>query len=154
MNIRSQGHGHVLFHTEIARPYQQMATYGWIVCNFCPQKKEQNCPCLTVGSDQIDYPGNKTMPTADLNMAKLLVNSTISTAGAIFLRINLANFYLNTPLPNYKYMRLRLDITPDEIILAYNLCGIVNPDGWIYIEIRKGMYGLPQASILANKLLD
>ncbi len=28
------------------------------------------------------------------------------------------------------------------------------PDGWVYIEIRKGMYGLPQASILANQLLE
>jgi hypothetical protein len=26
-------------------------------------------------------------------------------------------------------------------------------DGYIYMEIRKGMYGLPQAGILANKLL-
>jgi hypothetical protein len=38
--------------------------------------------------------------------------------------------------------------------LAYNLRDIVNPDGWVYIEIRKGMYSFPQASILANKLLD
>ena len=26
-------------------------------------------------------------------------------------------------------------------------------NGWVYIEIRKGMYGSPQAGILANKLL-
>ncbi len=26
-------------------------------------------------------------------------------------------------------------------------------DGYVYMEIKKGMYGLPQASILANKLL-
>ncbi len=26
-------------------------------------------------------------------------------------------------------------------------------DGYVYMEIRIGMYGLPQASILANKLL-
>jgi hypothetical protein len=74
--------------------------------------------------------------------------------GAIFLGIDLANFHLNTPLPNYKYMHLRLDIIPEEIILAYNLRAIIDPDGWIYIEIRKGMYSLPQASILANNLLE
>jgi hypothetical protein len=74
--------------------------------------------------------------------------------GAIFLGVHLANFYLNTPLPNYEYMRLCLDIIPEEIILAYNLRNIVNPDGWVYIEIRKGMCGLPQAGILANKLLE
>ena len=26
-------------------------------------------------------------------------------------------------------------------------------DGWVYAEIQKGMYGLPQAGMLANKLL-
>ncbi len=51
-------------------------------------------------------------------------------------------------------MRLRLDIIPKEIKLTYNLCDIVDPDGWVYIEIRKGMYGPPQAGILANKLLE
>jgi hypothetical protein len=72
----------------------------------------------------------------------------------IILGINLENFYLNTPLPNYKYMRLCLDIIPEEIVLAYNLHDIVKPDGWVYIEIRKGMYGLPQVGILANILLE
>ncbi len=27
-------------------------------------------------------------------------------------------------------------------------------DGWVYVEICKGVYGLPQAGILANKLLE
>jgi hypothetical protein len=37
---------------------------------------------------------------ADLTTAKLLINSTISTPGTKFLGINLANFYLNTPMLN------------------------------------------------------
>jgi hypothetical protein len=94
------------------------------------------------------------MPNAKLTTAKLLITLTISMPGAIFIGINSANFYYNTPSPNYEYMRLPLDIIPEEIILAYNLHNIVDPDGWVYMEIRKGMYGLPQASILANKLLE
>jgi hypothetical protein len=74
--------------------------YGCICCNFCPQKEEQHHTCLTVSGDPIDYPGNKATPTADLTTAKLLINSTISTPGAIFLGIDLANFFLNTPMPN------------------------------------------------------
>ncbi len=70
---------------------------------------------------------------------KLLINSTISMPGVIFDGINLANFYLNTPLPNYNYMHLCLDIILEEIILANNPPAIVNPDGWVYIKIRKGM---------------
>jgi hypothetical protein len=128
--------------------------YGRILCNFCPQKKDQNRTRLAVGGNRIDYPGNKSTPTANLTTTKLLINLTISTPGAIFLGIDLANFYLNTPLPNYEYMRLCLDIIPEEIILAYNLHDIVNPDGWVYIKIRKEMYGLPQAGILENNLLE
>jgi hypothetical protein len=128
--------------------------YGWILCNFCPQKKDQNCTRLAVGGNRIGYPDNKSTPTANLTTAKLLINLTISMPGAIFLGINLANFYLNTPLPNYEYMRLCLDIIPEEIILAYNLHDIVDPDGWVYIKIRKEMHGLSQAGILENNLLE
>ena len=108
---------------------------------------------MTVGGDRIDFPSNKSTPTADLLTAKLLFDSTISTPGATFHGIDLANFYLNTPMPTPKYMRLKLDIIPDEIIVHYNLQDLVDKDGLVYIKIRKGMYGLPQASILANQLL-
>jgi hypothetical protein len=56
-------------------------------------------------------------------------------------------------MEEYEYMRLRLDIIPDEIIEQYNLRDLINNQGWVYIEIRMGMYSLPQAGILANKLL-
>ena len=49
-------------------------------------------------------------------------------------------------------MRFRWEDIPDKIKHEYNLKELV-VDGWIYVEIRKGMYGLPQAGILANKLL-
>jgi hypothetical protein len=52
-----------------------------------------------------------------------------------------------------KYMRLHFNIIPNEIIAHNNLCNIVTPDGWVYIEIRTRMYGLPQAGILANQLI-
>jgi hypothetical protein len=42
---------------------------------------------------------------------------------------------------------------PEEIIQKYNL----NPlavSGWVYTEIRKGMYGLKQAGLLTNQLLQ
>jgi hypothetical protein len=64
------------------------------------------------------------------------------------------NFYLNTPMDRYEYMRMHIDLLLDEIILQYNLRALANADGWVYTEIQKGMYGLPQAGILANKLLE
>ena len=30
----------------------------------------------------------------------------------------------------------------------------MTPDGYVYVEIQKGMYGLPQAGILAQELLE
>jgi hypothetical protein len=92
-------------------PANKQPTYGRIICNFCPPKKEQNCTRLTVGGDQIDYPSNKSTPTPNLTTAKLLINLTISTTGAIFLSIDLANFYLKTLLPNYEYMCICLDMS-------------------------------------------
>jgi hypothetical protein len=42
---------------------------------------------------------------------------------------------------------------PEEIIQKYNLNALA-VDGWVYIEIRKGMYSLKQAGLLANQLLQ
>ncbi len=120
-------------------PAHKCPMYGCICCNYQSQKKEKHCVRLTVGSDWINYPGNKSTPVANLTTAKLLINSTISTPGAKFLGIDPTNFYLNTPMPNPKYMRLYLDIIPPKIIDHYNLRDIVTPDGWVYIEIWKGM---------------
>jgi hypothetical protein len=68
------------------------------------------------------------------------------------LGFNLANFYLNTPMPNPKYTHLCLDIIPNKIIVHYDLYNIVTPESWVYIEKQKGMYGFPQASILTYHL--
>ena len=45
-----------------------------------------------------------------------------------------------------------LRLIPEDIIEHYGLCK-KTIDGYVYMKIRKGMYSLPQASILANKLL-
>ncbi len=71
---------------------------------------------MTVGGYCIDFLGNKSTPMANLLTAKLLFNSTISTPGATFHGIDLANFYFNTPMPLPEYMLFKLDIIPDEII--------------------------------------
>ena len=52
-----------------------------------------------------------------------------------------------------EYMKLQITQIPDEIIAEYKLKNKVHSDGFVYIEIQKEMYGLPQASMLANKLL-
>jgi hypothetical protein len=91
--------------------------------------------------------------TADITTFKILINSTLSTEDSEMTMMDIKNYYLGTPLPSYEYMRLLLSIIPDEIITKYNLRAI-SVGGWVYLEIRKGVYGLKQASFLANQLLQ
>ena len=85
---------------------------------------------------------------------KLLLNSAISTPGGKFMTIDIKDFYLNTPMPRYEYMRLKLEDLPEDFIEEYNLQDKVTKDGYVYVKIRKGMYRLPQAGILAQELLE
>ena len=62
------------------------------------------------------------------------------------------NFYLGTIMTRYEYLRLSITIIPQEIIDQYTLLPLVR-NGYVYIEIQRGMYGLPQAGILANNQL-
>ncbi len=45
-----------------------------------------------------------------------------------------------------------IKLIPEEFIKLYDLAGKVK-NGYVSIEIQRGMYRLPQAGILANKLL-
>ena len=49
---------------------------------------------------------------------------------------------------------MKISDIPEEIIKEYNLRDKVTPDGSIYIMAVRGMYGLPQAGLLANELLE
>jgi hypothetical protein len=73
-------------------------TYGSFVVEIKDHKEEKERTRLTVGGDQIEYPGEKSTRTAGLTTTKILINSVISTPGAKFLVIDINNFYLNTPL--------------------------------------------------------
>ena len=87
-------------------------------------------------------------------LVKVLLNSVVSTLNAKFMSIDISNFYLNTPMPRYEYLKLKLTDVPAEIISEYGLQKKATEDGHIYVEIRKGMYGLPQSGILAQELLE
>jgi hypothetical protein len=134
-------------------PKGQKVTYGSFVVDIKDHKEEKERTRLTVGGDQIEYPGENSTRTAGLTMSKILINSVISTPGAKFLVIEINNFYFNTPLGRFEYMVINLASLPQETIEKYDLSELAQ-DGKVYIEIQKGMYGLPQAGILANELLQ
>jgi hypothetical protein len=116
--------------------------YGSFVVDIKDHKEEKERTRLTVGGDQIEYPGYKSTQTAGLTTAKILINSVISTLGAKFLVIDINNFYLNTPLGQFEYMVINLSSLPQETTENYDLIKL-SQDGEVYIEIQKGMYGLP-----------
>eukprot|EP00804_Cyclotella_cryptica_P017159 CCRYP_003365-RA/>CCRYP_003365-RA protein AED:0.35 eAED:0.35 QI:0/0/0/1/1/1/2/0/332 len=84
---------------------------------------------------------------------KVLLNSVISMKGARFMTIDIKDFYLNTPMARPEYMRLKLSDIPDHVIALYKLDTLATPNGYVYVLIQKGMYGLPQAGIIAQQLL-
>ena len=67
--------------------------------------------------------------------------------------VNNKHFYLNNILPDPEFMHIILKIIPQEIIDAYNLAILVDNQGWIYMCIDKGVYGLKQSGIIANQEL-
>jgi hypothetical protein len=76
----------------------------------------------------------------------------LSTPGAKCCCADVKNFYLETPMDRYEYMRMPARLIPAAFIAAYDLDSKIH-NGFLYMEIRKGMYGLPQSGIIANKLL-
>ncbi len=97
-------------------------------------------------------PGDVGTNTVSLELFKLLLNGVLSRKGAPFSTIDLKNFYLDTPMPDPEYVCIKITDILAEIIEEYKLAG-TDRDGWIYFEIRRGCYGLPQAGILANNIL-
>jgi hypothetical protein len=82
--------------------------YGLIICLIRPQKIETpNQTRLVAGGDRVHYPGDAGIPTADLLTVKLLINSTISNPNAKYMTMDIKDFYLNTPMAQYKYMQLQ-----------------------------------------------
>ena len=62
-------------------------------------------------------------------------------------------FYLATPLDCPEYMRIPIVLVPQEFIDTNNLANTLASkikNGYIYMNIVQGMYGLPQAGILAT----
>ena len=63
------------------------------------------------------------------------------------------NFHLSTPLKRKEYVCLKVGDMPEDIFEHYNLKTKSTKDGYIFIAIKRGMYILPQARLLAQEHL-
>lgn len=131
----------------------RVVTYTHIVVDYRPHKKHKEWVRITTGVNLITYPDELMTWMANLTTSKLLWNSVLSTEDEKIAGLNIANFYLGTPLlVRYEYMNMPIEKFPSHIVQQYHMNKRAY-DGYVYLKICKAIYVLPQAGILANKQL-
>ena len=63
------------------------------------------------------------------------------------------DLFLTSPMHKPKCTKMKFSIFLQDIIEQYNLTENVAPDNYIRIQIKKGIYGLKEAAILAYEQL-
>ena len=143
----------VMTHNEIRNiPQDRVVTYARLVVDFRPQKAYPNRARITAGGNLIKYPGDITTRTADMTTSKILWNSILSNKGDRFMGLDIRNFYLGNPLDRFEYTKIPITLLPAHVRQQYQLNGDRVKNGFVYLEIKKAIYGL-QAGILVKKLL-
>jgi hypothetical protein len=153
---RITGTGTLFFISKAQVPANRIATYANFVCSIRPQKTETHRVRMTAGGDKLDYPGDASSPTVSMLDAKVHINSTISDAktGARHLSLDIKNYYLGTPMDYYQYLRVPPSAIPTEVWDDTRYAITIAADGYVYLEIRRGMYGLKESGIIAfNQLV-
>ena len=108
---------------------------------------------LTVEGDKIIFEGDCSTPTANLLTMKFLMDSIVSTPEAIFLGLDLKDFYLNTPMDHPEYLKMKLANFPEDVTAHYKLSEKVTKDGYVFCKICKGTYRLTHAGLIDQQLL-
>ena len=139
---------------DLPKERRKDVTYGQLVCTERDKKAERLQSRFLFGGNRTNYTDEVATPTTGMIVAKIIFNSVVSTKGARFMTMDISNFYLDTPLKPPEYLRIKLSDIPLEIVQEYKLKDIATQDGYVYVEATEGIYGLPQAGLLANKLLE
>jgi hypothetical protein len=136
-------------------PNNKKVTYANFICDYRPLKSEPYRVRLTVGGDKLECEYDAGSPAASLLESKLIINSTISDAhkGARFLSADLKDHFLASPMEETEYMRIHSKYFLQDMREQYDIQNLIDQDGYVYVKIKKGMYGLKQAAILAYKHL-
>ena len=154
--VRDVGsNGAMIFIHKNKVPKNKKVTYANMVCNFQPTKQEQYRVRLTIGGDVLDFFADSSPPAVSLIETKLILNSTISDShkGAQFFTIDIKDFPLQSYLNDPEYLRIHQKYFFDDIRKKYNIDDLVAEDGYVYCELKRGLYGLKQAARLARDQL-
>ena len=122
-----------------------------ILCDYRPLKSEPHRVRLTMGGNILEYPYDASSTAASLFESKMIFECTISDArrGARFMSCDLKYFFLDNLMSRAEYMRINSKYFPPDIRHQYEIEGLISADGYVYIQIIKGMCGLKQADIIA-----
>ena len=95
-------------HVQIAKKYAEgkTPTYARIVVDVRPHKLDPNRVHITAGGNLIKCPGELTTRTADITTTKTIWNNVASTEGARYGCLDAGDFYLETPMDKFKYMKM------------------------------------------------
>ena len=77
-----------------------------------PNKAETRRVRITMWGDKLSYNGPIATQCAILITTKILLNSVVSTILALFMCADIHNFYYNTPMVDFEYMKLPLSMFP------------------------------------------
>jgi hypothetical protein len=153
---RIKGNNTMFFILPFQVPHDRKVTYAQFVCTMRPGKAEEWRVRMTVGGNLLDAYQDVRSPAVSLLDAKIHFNSVISDAsrGARYCTCDLKDFFLQSMMKIFQYMKIHRRYIPDEIIEEYSLTPAhFDSKGYLYVEIRKGMYGLKEAAILAYEQL-
>jgi hypothetical protein len=86
-------------------PLSKVVIYARFTAAERAEKAELYRCRITGGGDRLTYEGDVSTKTAALETFKLLLNSVISTAGAIMCTGDISNMYLYSMLDDCEYVR-------------------------------------------------
>ena len=111
------GNSTIFFIHQSDIPTHKKITYSrLIVVDIRPLKEEKFRVRITVGGDKLDFFGDASSVAASLATVKLLLNSVISTKGAVFSTADIKDFFYASFLPDSEYMKMLLKMILTEII--------------------------------------
>ena len=129
--------------------------YDTFVYDYQLLKQEAYIIHIMVEEDRLSCAEDARSPASNLLETNMLINNIISDAnrGVRFMSLNIKDYFLAIPIRDPEYMRVLCKYFLQDVRDQYRLDLKVIPSGWIFIEIKKGMSGLKQATLLAYQHL-
>ena len=87
-----------------------------MLCEYRHDKDEPNRTCITIVGGHILVPFDVSTPNCSLGLVKLMINSVLSRYNARFSAFDIKNLYLDTPIENPEYVRVKLEDITQEFI--------------------------------------